>query len=162
MQDKDLEPKSKSQKKREHLALQDLAEALSRLSPRELDEVPMSEDLRGAVEEAGALKKGALRRHFRYLAKRIDEENPRAIQEALARLKHGSREETARLHRIERWREQLIAGDAGSLSAFLDAYPHTNRQKLRQLIRASRQEREQGAPPRAFRQLFSLIREQEP
>lgn len=162
MQDNDLEPKSKSQKKREHLALQSLAESLSHLSDRELGEIPMSADLRSAVADAGSMKKGALRRHFRYLAKRIGEEDPEAIAAALERLRHGSREETAQLHRIERWREQLISDSPGTLSAFLDAYPQTDRQKLRQLIRAARQEREQGAPPRAFRQLFSLIRAQDP
>ncbi len=151
---------SKSQQKREHHALQDLAEALAGLSASELEQIPLSDELRDAVEETSHLKRSALQRQVRYIAKRLGLEDAKKVGEALERLRHGSREETARHHRIERWRDRLLDEGQEALSEFLDAHPRTERQPLRQLIRNARTERERGQPPKAFRKLYALIREQ--
>ncbi len=151
---------SKTQQKREHHALQTLAQALAKLSASELDQIPLSEDLRDAVEEAHRLDRGALQRQVRFIAKRLGEEDAKGVRQALERVKHGSREETARHHRIERWRERLIEGDQDALSEFIAEHPQTDRQQLRQLIRNARSERERDQPPKAFRRLFALLREQ--
>lgn len=151
---------SKSQQKREHHALQDLAEALAGLSASELEQIPLSDELRDAVEGASGLKRGALQRQVRYIAKRLATEDAKKVGEALERLRHGSREETARHHRIERWRDRLLDEGQEALSEFLDAHPQTDRQQLRQLMRNARLERERGQPPKAFRKLYALIREQ--
>lgn len=151
---------SKSQQKREHHAFQKLAEALAGLSAGELDQIPLSGELRDAVEGASGLKRGALQRQVRYIAKRLAVEDAKAVGDALERLRHGSREDTARHHRIERWRDRLLEEGQEALSEFLDAYPRTDRQQLRQLIRNARSERERGRPPKAFRRLYALLREQ--
>ncbi len=160
MVDNNEQPPSKSEQKREHHAIQDLAEALAGLSASELEQIPLSDELRDAVKEASGLKRGALKRQVRYIAKRLATEDSKEVGEALDRLRHGSREETARHHRIERWRERLLAEGQEALSEFLDAHPQTDRQQLRQLIRNARTERERGQPPKAFRKLYALLREQ--
>ncbi len=160
MVDNNEQPPSKSEQKREHHAIQDLAEALAGLSASELEQIPLSDELRDAVKEASGLKRGALKRQVRYIAKRLATEDSKEVGEALDRLLHGSREETARHHRIERWRERLLAEGQEALSEFLDAHPQTDRQQLRQLIRNARTERERGQPPKAFRKLYALLREQ--
>lgn len=160
MVDNNEQPPSKSEQKREHHAIQDLAEALAGLSASELEQIPLSDELRDAVKEASGLKRGALKRQVRYIAKRLATEDSKEVGEALDRLLHGSREETARHHRIERWRERLLAEGQEALSEFLDAHPQTDRQQLRQLIRNARSERERDQSPKAFRKLYALLREQ--
>ncbi len=151
---------SKSQQKREHHALQTLAESLIRLSARELEQIPLSDELRGAVKEASHLKRGALQRQVRYIAKLLALEDSKKVGDALERVRHGSREETARHHRIERWRDRLLEEGQEALSEFLDVHPKTDRQQLRQLIRNALSERARGQPPKAFRRLYALLREQ--
>ncbi|MDH3317367.1 MAG: DUF615 domain-containing protein [Gammaproteobacteria bacterium] len=151
---------SKSQQKREHHAVQSVAEALAGLSASELEHIPLSDELRDAVEGASGLKRGALQRQIRYIAKRLALEDAKAVAQALDRLRHGSREETARHHRIERWRERLLEEGQDALSEFLDAHHKTDRQQLRQLIKNALSERERGQPPKAFRKLYVLLREQ--
>lgn len=151
---------SKSQQKRDHHALQGLAESLSRLSASELERIPLSGGLREALEQAAHLKRGARQRQVRYVAKLLATEGAKQVREALERLLHGSREETARHHRIERWRDRLLNEGHEALSEFLDAHPQTDRQQLRQLIRNAHSERERGRPPKAFRGLYALLRDQ--
>jgi ribosome-associated protein len=151
---------SKSQQKREHHALQDLAGSLIRLAASELERIPLSAELREAVDQAADLKRGARQRQLRHIAKLLAKEDAKRVGEALERLRHGSREETARHHRIERWRERLLNEGREALSEFLDAHPQTDRQQLRQLLRSALSEREQGRPPKAFRRLYALIRDQ--
>jgi len=153
------ETKSKSQRKREHHALQVLAESLVGLSASELDRVPLSAVLRAAVVEAAALKRGAFRRQVRYMAGLLALEDSEAATAALEGLRHGSREETARLHRIERWRDRLIGEGSDTLSEFIDGHPEADRQRLGQLIRAARRERDRKDSPRAGRLLFAFLRD---
>jgi ribosome-associated protein len=151
---------SKSQQKREHHAFQALAESLIRLSLSELERIPLSDELRDAVKQASHLKRGALQRQVRYIAKRLATEDGKGVEEALERLRHGSREQTARHHRIERWRDRLLNEGHEALSELLDAHPQIDRQQLRQLIRNALTERERGRPPKAFRKLYALLRQQ--
>src|SRR5690606_40270418 len=68
------------------------------------------------------------------------------------------RQETALLHRAERWRERLLAEGDAALAELLDAHPDADRQKLRQLVRSALDEQARNKPPRAFRELFKLLR----
>ncbi len=65
--------------------------------------------------------------------------------------------ETARLHWIERTREQLLAND-DALTAFVREHPSADVQEGRTLIRNARKEAQQGKPPRYFRELFQWIK----
>lgn len=78
---------SKSARKREHLALQELGERLLDLKPHELDAMPIGEDLRAAVAEARRItSRGALRRQKQYIGKLMRHEEPEPIRVALERL----------------------------------------------------------------------------
>ncbi|MCY1250314.1 hypothetical protein D9M72_639420 [compost metagenome] len=61
------------------------------------------------------------------------------------------------MHLIERWRELLLADDA-ALTRFLAEHPGIDVQALRNTIRNARKEKEQGKPPRYFRELFQAIK----
>ena len=79
--------KSKSQIKRELHELQALGKQLVELSPRQLVNMPLSEELRGAVVAAKSLKHGALNRQLKYIGGFLRREDAAAIRMALVKLR---------------------------------------------------------------------------
>jgi ribosome-associated protein len=49
--------------------------------------------------------------------------------------------------------------DEAALTEFASAHPGAELQKLRALLRNARKEHKEGRPPRAYRELFRLMRE---
>ena len=79
---------SKSERKREHLALQELGEALIPLQEPDLRAMDLDEGLLEAVLEAKRIsKRGALRRQKQYIGKLMGRLDPEPIREALARVR---------------------------------------------------------------------------
>jgi ribosome-associated protein len=84
------EKKSKSQSKREMLALQALGEKLVTLKPTQLDKMPIEETLRAAIDEAHLMRShGAVRRQLQYIGRLMRSIDPAPIQAALDKLHHG-------------------------------------------------------------------------
>ena len=78
---------SKSERKREYLARQQLGEALIPLQEDDLRAMDLDEALLEAVLEAQRMsKRGALRRQKQYIGKLMGRVDPEPIQAALARL----------------------------------------------------------------------------
>jgi ribosome-associated protein len=152
-------PPSKSQRKRDALALQVLADELIRLSPSQLEGVPISEDMRDAVGGARELSRGAYRRQVRYLGRLLRDIDVAPIKSAVDALRSASHEDKARLKRLERWRERLMAEGDSAVAALLEEFPGADAQQLRQLLRNARKEHEAGRAPRSFRHLFRFLRE---
>ena len=67
------------------------------------------------------------------------------------------RASVARMHALERWRDVLLADDQAQ-TEFLDKYPSTDAQQLRQLVRGARAEVGADKPPRLTRQLFQFVK----
>ncbi|MGO4303880.1 MULTISPECIES: ribosome biogenesis factor YjgA [unclassified Cupriavidus] len=158
--DDDL-PKSKSQKKRDMTALQDLGAELEALPRDRLARVPMPEALADAIGQARKITSHeGKRRQMQFVGKvmrGLDDDEVDAIRAALEGFKGTSKAETARLHLIERWRELLLADDA-ALTKFLGEHPGVDVQSVRNIIRNARKEREQARPPKYFRELFQAIK----
>ena len=95
---------------------------------------------------------------MRHLAKLLAESDLPAVREALAAIRGESRQETARLHRAERWRDRLIAEGDGAVGRLTDAYPEVDRQRVREHLRGIKRERSRNAPPRQFRALLRYLR----
>ncbi|WP_417926414.1 ribosome biogenesis factor YjgA [Cupriavidus nantongensis] len=157
----DDEPKSKSQRKRDMTALQDLGAELEALPRDRLARVPMPEALADAIHEARRINSHeGKRRQMQYVGKimrGLEDEEVEVIRQALEGFKGTSKAETARMHLIERWRELLLADDA-ALTRFLGEHPGIDVQALRNTIRNARKEKELGKPPRYFRELFQAIK----
>jgi ribosome-associated protein len=85
--------------------------------------------------------------------------DPAPVQEALDTLRNKQNRATALLHRLEKWRDELIAGDNETLEEVVAAFPAADRQQLRQLIRNAQKEEEAGKPPKSSRELFRYLRE---
>ena len=150
---------SKTQRKREMQALQDLGEELVALGTDKLAELDLPTRLLDAVLEAKRISKfGGLRRQMQYVGRLMRESDADAIRSQLDVGKGNSVAETARLHAIERWRTRLIGGDL-ALGELLDQYPRADAQRLRTLIRNVKREAEAKKPPRSFRELFHELRE---
>jgi ribosome-associated protein len=84
--------------------------------------------------------------------------DPAPIQAQLDVFNGVSAAENARLHQAEKWRDKLIAENE-ALTLFLNAHPEADATHLRQLIRNARDEAARNKPPRAFREIFRVIRE---
>lgn len=150
---------SKSQRKRDMDALQDIGEELTQLNEQQLAGIELPESLRDAVNEARVMKRNeARRRQMQYVGKLMRQVDPAPIRVKLDGFLSVSAEHTARLHHIERWRERLLS-DPQSVSEFIAEFPGTDSQQLRTLIRNTEQERARGKPPKHFRALFQMIRE---
>lgn len=152
---------SKSQKKRDMHALQEMGAALAALPQERLNRIEMPEDLREALREAQRLTKHeARRRQMQYIGRLMRDIDPAPIREALDAVRGASALETARQHRLERLRERLLEDEA-VLTEIGTAHPGADITRLKQLRRGALHEREAGKPPKNYRELFRALRELE-
>ena len=151
---------SKSSRKREMEALQDLGRQLVELSTERLRKVPLPENLYEAIRAAQGFKMEALRRQLQYIGKLMRNVDPAPIQAQLDVFNGNSAAEVARQHRLERLRADYLE-DEKVLTTIADTWPGADLQHLRNLRRNALKEREQGKPPKAFRELFRVLRDLE-
>lgn len=152
-------PPSKTQRKQEAHARQDIGERLVQLSEERLGTLELTEELRRAVLEAKRLRAhGARRRQMQYIGKLMRRVEVEPILAQLDAVTQGAQADAARLHVIERWRERLLADD-DALAEFLQDYPHVQSQPLRALIRNAHKERREQQPPKSSRALFRALRD---
>ncbi len=150
---------SKSQVKRDHHALQNLAKRLLSLPRSELERLELSAATWIAIDETARIKDvRVLGRHYKRIANLLARDDMAAVSDLLHGQEHHRKEETNRLHLLEGWRERLIAEGDEALGALLDAYPHVDRHQLRTLIRSARKDRQQGKSG-SDRRLFRFLRE---
>jgi ribosome-associated protein len=152
---------SKSEVKRQMLARQDLAKTLSELSSDAIKSLPVDDTLKEKLLETEKIKTfGAIKRHTLYLGKlmrKYDDAEITAIQERLDALQGVNKAEIAKLHFLERLRDDLVAHDA-RLTQFIGEHPGIEVQELRTLIRNARREKELNKPPKSYREIFQLLK----
>ena len=154
---------SRSQKRRDALEVLELGQKLVALTDAQLAKLPVPEALLPHIADTRRITQHVARkRQLGFLAKQMRREDDAvldAIRDALDAGGDAARKETALLHRAELAREQLLDGGDEALTAFLDAHPGADRQRLRQLVRGALDERAKDKPPRAFRELFRELRD---
>jgi ribosome-associated protein len=154
------QPASKSQRRREALALRDLAAELIGLPPSQLARVPLDPDLRAAIDRAHKIRSHvAGKRQLQYVAKLMRRCDPEPITQALESIANEARQVTARQHRTEAWRDRLLDAGDTALADLKRERPDADAQLIRQLLRNARQEAAHGKPPSAARSLFRALRE---
>lgn len=154
---------SKSQKKRDMTALQELGEELVAQSREFLDGAALPESLRDAIDAAKRISDHeGRRRQMQFIGKLMREVDPEPIR-AMLSLSHGaSRHATAQLHRVEAWRERLLDDDAAisALAAVAgSALDATRLEHLRSAVRLAREERQAGRAPHHYRDLFRQLKD---
>ena len=152
---------SKSQLKREMTALQKLGSELVEEARDRVKRIPMPEDVRDAILECQQIKDHeGRRRQLQYVGKKmrsLNEEEVAVIQATIDSWKGASKSETAALHALERQRDKLLADDE-ALTLLLSRYPQVDGQHLRTLIRNARKEVSENKPPKAYREIYQLLK----
>ena len=153
---------SKSELKRLMTQRQKLAEVLAALSSDALKTIPMDEAIKAAIAETNKIKSfEAIRRHKQYLGKLmrfLDDEELDTIQKRLDAIQGVSKAETAKLHHLESFRDRLIAHDE-TFTKMIEQYPDMDIQNMRTLIRNARKEKEINKPPKAYREIFRVLKD---
>lgn len=152
-------PKSKTKLKKEMQDLQGLGSALVKLSADRLKKMDLPEDLYIAVRDCQRItQNGALRRQRQYIGKIMRGIDPAPIEEQLAAIRGESNTAKAEFHALENWRTRLLEHE-NAVAEWVQQYPDTDVQHLRNLIRNARKEAELGKPPKSSRELFRMLRE---
>ncbi len=153
---------SKSERKRQMHRLQELGESLTRLSTRQLDELPLSPTLREAINQVQSMnKREARRRQLQFIGKlmrREDEATVEQIVHHLEQMQQLRHQDASRHHEVEDWRDRII-DDERAIEDFVSEYPQADRQWLRQVRRQQQRELVQEKPPAAARKLFRYLRD---
>lgn len=150
-------PASKTRRKREMHALQDIGEQLVQLDLKRLKELDLPETLADAVLEAKRMHKhGAIRRQMQFIGKLMRDLDAAPITQKLAAWNGLALQQTTWLHQLERWRERLLSDDQ-ALAELGQKFPAANLQQLRALIRNAQKERLANKPPKSFRALFQEL-----
>ena len=150
---------NKTQLKREVRALNDLGKELIALTEAKLKKMPLSESMYIAIKDGKRFQRGALQRQLRRITSMMRHEDVDAIRLEIERLKQPSREQQAKFHQVEKWRDSLLAGDESVFHALVAQFPDLDRQHLRQLVRNGISEKKREKPPKSARLIFKYLNE---
>jgi ribosome-associated protein len=149
---------SKTRRKREMLELQSLGAALVGLPESQLNAMQLESELLQALLDAKRIKSHeARRRQLQYIGRLMREVDPEPIRARLAAAEGTSAQAAAAHRRLEAWRERLLCDDQ-ALTSFASEHPGADLQEIRALIRNARKEQKEGKPPRAYRELFRVLK----
>jgi ribosome-associated protein len=153
---------SKTELKRQSDALQALGNELVEQPRDRVKRVPMPEDVRDAILECQNIKNHeGRRRQMQFVGKKmrtLSEEEVAIIQRTIEGWKGASKADTAALHALERRRDKLLA-DEGALTTLLAEHQELDGQHLRTLIRNARKEQAESKPPKAYREIFQILKD---
>ncbi len=152
-------PPSKTKIKKQMLELQNIGEQLADLNKDQLKELELPENLRDAINEVKKMTKfGAINRQMQYIGRLMRDVDTTPIIAKLEVWNGTSKQHITWLHQVENWRDRLLA-EPDALTELLAAYPQSDAQRLRALIRNAIKEKELLKPPKCFRELFQVLRE---
>ena len=155
-----MEDKSKSEKKRDMTALQDLGKRLMELSEAQVQGLGMPEELNDALILARSLKShSALRRQMQYIGVLMRRTDAEPIRQAINDMDRGQKHKARLFQQLERMRDSLVEGDDTVIDEVGSRFPDTDIQKLRQFVRNARKEKKENQPPKHSRALFRYLRE---
>lgn len=150
---------SKTKQKEAMHELRDLGAELVELSVGQLKRIKLPETIYEAVRDCQKITAhGARRRQVAYLGKLMRSVDDEPIRAGLAMLRGESSAETARLHRLERFRVRLLEDEA-VLAEIAALWPAVDLQHLRTLRRNALKEQENNKPPKNFRAIFQVLQE---
>ncbi len=160
--EEEYERPSKSELKRQMNELQKLGEELVEAPRDRVKRVPMPEDVKEAILMCQTITNHeGRRRQMQFVGKKmrtLDEEEVAVIQRAIDSWKGMNKADTAALHALERRRDKLLVDDK-ALTALLEENPELDMQHLRTLIRNARKEQAENKPPKAYREIFQILKD---
>jgi ribosome-associated protein len=154
---------TRTQQRRDALAILALANQLIELPPSKLAKLELPEDVEREIAQTRRITAHiARKRQLAFLAKvmrRHDQSVFDGVRAALGENRERQRQETAAMHRLEAMRDRLIADADTAMSELIAQHPGIDRQHLRSLVRQAKTEQESNKPPRAYREIFQLLKE---
>ncbi len=149
---------SKTRRKAQMHALQEIGKRLTTLDGDRLAQITLPETLRIAIVEAGRIHKhGAFRRQLQYIGKLMRAVDTAPIEAKLAEWSSQSHEATAHHHHLEQLRHRLLTDDQ-AMNDLAHRFPRADIQHLRTLTRNARREQTAGKPLKSSRMLFRELR----
>jgi ribosome-associated protein len=151
---------SKSMRKREAAAAQDLGTRLIALKESELVTLDLPETLQDAILLAKRItSRGGLARQRQYIGKLMRDIDPAPIEAALNAESRLSALDAEKHKRIEAWRARLLTEGAAALDDLLAWRPDVDRKALQALIAKATSTRvDSGSRDGASRELFRTLR----
>ena len=133
----DVQPDSKTRRKKQMIAQQKLGEELTALNRKQLAKLDLPDTLLAALREMERIPNSneARRRHLQYIGRVMRDCDHEDIQKQLDTLRTPDISQVRRAQSIERWGEGLLDGGEEAITAFIEAYPAAERQPLRQIQR---------------------------
>jgi len=158
-QDFDERP-SKSARKRDAAAAQDLGTRLIALKESDLSALNLPERLFDAIMLAKRITaRGGLARQRQYIGKLMRDIDPVPLEAALDASSRGARIDAERHKRTETWRARLLAEGPNALDELLQWCPTADRRSLQVLIdKATGTRVDSGTREAASRELFRSLR----
>jgi ribosome-associated protein len=150
---------SKSARKREAAAAQDLGTRLIALKESDLVALALPEPLHDAILLAKRITaRGGLARQRQYIGKLMRDMDPAPIEAALDAASRGATIDAEKHKRIEAWRTRLL-GEPDALDDLLKWAPGADRKVLKTLIDKANSARvDSGSREAASRELFRSLR----
>jgi ribosome-associated protein len=151
---------SKSMRKRDAAAAQNLGTRLIALKEAELTSLNLPETLHDAILLAKRItSRGGLARQRQYIGKLMRDIDPAPIEAALSEESRVSAQDAEKHKRIEAWRLRLLTEGPKALDELLKWRPGADRKALQALITKATSERvDSGSREGASRELFRSIR----
>ena len=155
------DPKSRTQIKKEVHDITNFGKKLIELNQNKLNKMPLDEIIIHEITKAKSMQRIALKRQIQYIGKLLRRQDLQKTYEQYDAFTQQSKASTAKLHRLEQLRAQLIdpGKSKNALESVIQQYPSIDIQQLRQLIRNHHKEISQQKPTKSYRLIFQLLRE---
>ncbi len=149
---------SKTELKNDMIELQKLGEELVALKPSALAKFPLPDDLAEAIKDAQRFKNEARRRQLQYIGRLMRNIDPEPLQAALDKLRNKHSQSSAVLHKLEQLRDRVVEEGDSAIEDVMEMYPEADRQRLRQLARQAKKEKQANKAPKASREIFQVLK----
>ena len=152
---------SKSAVKRQMIALQEIGESLTRLTEKQLANIPIEDErLIIAVKETQQIKSNSARkRHMQYIGKLMRDVDVDSIERALKFMYKHRQDSNDAFHELEKLRDNILESGVSGIEQVVTRWPSADRQQLRQLVLQHQRELKNSKPPAASRKLFKQLRD---
>lgn len=156
---KNIDPPSKTAKKREAERLKKIGRRLTGLKTAQLEALALPSRLLVSIADYQRVpSREAKRRQLQYIGKIMRDVDIEAIEEHLATFDGESAKARFQFSQLEQWRDDLIE-DPEALTRFISTYPNVDVQRLRQLINKTRDAIDSEQKKTNARALFRLLRD---
>lgn len=159
--DEEYSGPSKSAVKRQMIALQAIGESLTRLTEKQLANVPINDErLLIAIHETQQITSNSARkRQLQYIGKLMRDTDVEAIEHALRAMYKHKQEKNDAFHELEKLRDRILEQGLGGIEQVVTRWPLADRQQLRQIVLQHQRELKNNKPPAASRKLFKHLRD---